>query len=131
MKSPYEQLALEMLGGVVQSQRLVVPSQVVMRLPSYRAACRFAWKLCKLKHRPNLTYQLLADLTGLYAPHVGNYFARDDATPSGKPRRELPARSIAAVEGVFGNTVISQYQAQQSKLTVLEELQLLRRAGAA
>lgn len=36
---------------------------------------------------------------------------------------------IAAVERVLGNTVISQYQAAQSSLTVLEELQAMRRAA--
>jgi hypothetical protein len=31
------------------------------------------------------------------------------------------------VERVLGNTIISQYLAQQSKLTVLEEMQAARR----
>ena len=36
----------------------------------------------------------------------------------------------AAVETVLGNTVISQYLAQQAKLTVLEEMQVARRRAA-
>lgn len=44
-------------------------------------------------------------------------------------RRELPARHVAAVEAVLGNTAMSQYLAQQSGLTVLEEIQVARRAA--
>jgi hypothetical protein len=36
-------------------------------------------------------------------------------------------RDIATVERIVGNTVISQWLAQQSKLTVLEEMQAQRR----
>jgi hypothetical protein len=110
-------LALRLLGGVVQAQRLVVPPQVVMGITSYRQACRLAWKLRKLR---GLTKRSLAEQAGLYAPHVTDYFGVHEN------KRELPARCIAAVEAVLGNTVISQYQAQMSKLTVLEELQAER-----
>ena len=57
MKSPYEQLALPLLGGVVQAQRLVVPPEVVMGLKSYRHACRLAWKL----RHPRITQRTLAE----------------------------------------------------------------------
>jgi len=111
-------LPLALMGGVVQGQRLVVPPAVVMQIRSYRHACRLAWKLRVVR---NLQRRTLAELAGLYAPHVSDYFSVHEN------RRELPARHIAAVERVLGNTVISQYQAQQSKLTVLEELQADRR----
>lgn len=107
-------LALRLLGGVVQAQRLVVPPQVVMGIRSYRGACRLAWKLRQLR---GLTKRSLAEQADLYAPHVTDYFSVHEN------KRELPARCIASVELVLGNTVISQYQAQMSKLTVLEELQ--------
>jgi hypothetical protein len=109
-----EQLALALLGGVVQAQRLVVPPQVVMRVRSYRQACRLAWKLRRVR---NLTRRSLAEQAGLYASHVSDYFSLHDN------KRELPARHIAVVERVLGNAVISQWVAQQSQLTVLEELQ--------
>jgi hypothetical protein len=108
---------LALLGGVVQHQRLVVPPQVVMGLLSYRHACRLAWKLRVVC---NLTRRTLAEVAGLYTSHVSDYFSVHDN------RRDLPAKHIAAVELVLGNTVISQWLAQQSKLTVLEEMQAER-----
>lgn len=115
-----ETLPLPLMGGVVQAQRLVVPPEVVMGIRSYRHACRLAWKLRFVR---NLTRRTLAEHAGLYTSHVSDYFSVHEG------RRELPARHIASVERVLGNTVISQYLAQQSKLTVMEELQLVRRAA--
>lgn len=115
-------LDLPLMGGVVQAQRLVVPPEVVMSIRSYRHACRLAWKLRRVR---NLTRRTLAEHSGLYPSHVSDHFSVHDN------RRELPARHIAAVEAILGNTVISQWLAQQSKLTVLEEMQAEREARAA
>ncbi len=112
-------LPLPLLGGVVQPQRLVVPPEVVMGLKSYRHACRLAWKL----RNPRITQRTLAELAGLYPSHVSDYFCtRED-------RRELPARHVGAVCQVLGNTVIVQYLAQAGQVTLLEEMQLQRRAA--
>lgn len=121
MKSsdPYT-LDLPLLGGVVRAQRLVVPPEVVMRLGTYRQACRLAWKLRVIR---GMTQRTLAEHAGLYPSHASDYFSVHEN------KRELPARHIAAVERVCGNTVISQWIAQQSKLTVLEEMQAQRRAA--
>lgn len=108
-----EQTPLPLWGGLVQAQRLVVPPQVVAAVRSYRHACRLAWKL----KRTRITQRTLAEIAGLYPSHVSDYFSVH------ADRRELPARHVAAVEAVLGNTVISQWLAQQSHLTVLEELQ--------
>lgn len=116
---PYT-LDLPLLGGVVQMQRLVVPPEVVMKIRTYRQACRLAWKLRAIR---NMTQRTLAEHAGLYTSHVSDYFSVHDN------RRELPARHIASVERVLGNTVISQWIAQQSQLTVLEEMQAHRRAA--
>jgi hypothetical protein len=107
------------LIGLLEPRRLVVPHEVVRAIPSYRHACRLAWKLRRLR---NLTRRTLAEISGLYAPHVSDYFSVHEN------RRELPARCVAAVEGVLENTVISQWLAWQSRLTVLEELQADRAA---
>lgn len=104
---------LPLFGGVVQAQRLVVPPEVVMGLKTYRHACRLAWKL----RHPRITQRTLAELAGLYPSHVSDYFSVHDH------RRELPAKHIGQTEAVLGNTVISQWVAQQSHLTVLEEMQ--------
>lgn len=114
-------LPLPLLGGVVQAQRLVVPPEVVMGIVSYRHACRLAWKL----RRTRITQRTLAELAGLYPSHASDYFSLCAR------RRELPAKHVAAVESILGNTVISQWLAQQSHLTVLEEMQVERRQGCA
>lgn len=115
-----EQSRLGLVGGVIQQQRLIVPPQVVVSIKSYRHACRLAWKLRRVR---NLTRRTLAEVCGLYTSHVSDYFSVHEN------RRELPARHIAAVEYELGNTVISQWLAQQSQLTVLEEMQAARRAA--
>lgn len=111
-------LPLPLFGGVVQAQRLVVPPQVVASIKSYRNACRLAWKI----RRTRLTQRTLAELAGLYPSHVSDYFSVHTH------RRELPAKHIGAVEAVLGVSVISQWVAQQSHLTVLEELQAQHQA---
>lgn len=113
-------LPLPLLGGLVQPQRLVLPPQVVMGIKSYRHACRLAWKL----RNPRITQRTLAELAGLYTSHVSDYFSLHVS------RRELPARHVATVERILGNTAISQWLAQQSQLTVLEEMQAARRVAA-
>jgi len=122
MKFPYEgrQAPLGLFGGVVQQQRLVVPPSVIVGIKSYRHACRLAWKLRRAR---NLTRRALAERCNLYTSHVSDYFSVHET------RRELPARHIAAVEYEMGNTVISQWLAQQSQLTVIEELQAQRRVA--
>lgn len=106
--------AVEYVAQTQQRPRLVVPTDVVAGLKSWRAACRMAWKL----RFPRVTQRTLAELVpGLYASHVSEYFSvRED-------RRELPSKQVGPVEAVLGNTVMSQWLARQSNLTVLEELQ--------
>lgn len=113
-------LPLPLLGGVVQAQRLVLPPQAVQGIKSYRHACRLAWKL----RSPRITQRSLAEQAGLYESHVSDYFSVREQ------RREMPARHVASVERILGNTAISQWLAQQSALTVLEEMQASRREAA-
>lgn len=119
-------LDLPLLGGVVQPQRLVVAPEVIRGLKDYRHACRLAWKL----RRTRITQAQLGQLcTGLYQSHISDYFSVKPTMKNGKPRRELPAKAIGEVERILGNTVISQFQAYDARLTVLEEI-LLARAAA-
>lgn len=113
---------LPLVGGVVQAQRLVVPAEVIAQLRTWRQACRLAWKLRAVR---NMTKRTLAELTGSYASHVTDYFSVREN------RRELPTRQIAPVERVLGNTVMSQWVAHQSRLTVFEEVQATRDRRAA
>lgn len=110
---------LPLMGGVVQAQRLVVPPQVVMGLASYRHACRLAWKL----RNPRISQRTLAELAGLYPSHVSDYFCVHTN------RREPPAKHVGAVCLVLGNTVIAQWLAQAAQVTLLEEMQSMRRAA--
>jgi hypothetical protein len=115
------QLQLPLMAGVVQAQRLVLPTAAVHALQDYRHACRLAWKL----RTPRITQRTLAELAGLYPSHVSDYFSIHSN------RRELPAQHVAAVCRVLGNTVILQWLAAAGGMTVLEELQasLARRAA--
>lgn len=121
MTFPNEQRDLPLLGGVVRAQRLVVPTEVVAGLPTWRHACRLAWKLAS---RRGVRQSTVAELAGLYASHVSDYFSQH-AT-----RRELPAKYVGLVERVLGNSVMSQWLAHQGELTVLEELQATRSQAA-
>jgi hypothetical protein len=72
-----------------------------------------------------MTRQELATKAKLYPQHVTDYLHEDD-----KPtRRDLPADAVARFEDVVGNSIVSQWLASQSKLTVLEEMQATRAAA--
>ena len=100
----------------------IVPPELLRTARSYRDACRVAWQLRRTK---NLTFRQLAIEADLVFQHVGDYFCADDQ----KHRRSLPGGAVAAVESVLGNSAISQWHAAQAGLTVLEELQAMRRAS--
>lgn len=86
-------------------------SQYGLNLPEGRT-----WQLRVIK---NMTLKLLAERAGLTYQHVTDYFNADD-----KPtRRDLPAKHVAIVEYVLGNTLISQWLAMKAGLTVVEEVQ--------
>lgn len=111
---------LPLMGGVIQAQRLLLPPAAIKSIKSYRHACRLAWKL---RTRQGMTKRQLAEEASLYASHVNDYFSVNEA------KREMPARHIAMVEKVLGNTAIRQFLAAQASLTVMEELQAMRAAA--
>ena len=96
-----------------------VPNQWIRQAKTYRQAVRLAWELRRVR---NLTKQALATEADLTPQHVSDYLAADD-----KPqRRDLPADAVARFESVVGNTLVSQWLASQSQLSVLEEMQATR-----
>lgn len=123
MKVPYDELTLPLpglLGDVRQRPRLVLPSEVVMRIPSYRHACRLAWRL----RFPRITQQTLAAVVpGLYQSHVSEYFSALASSRRGQPKRELPAKYVGAVERELGNVVVTQWLVHNGRGTLLEEMQ--------
>jgi hypothetical protein len=97
----------------------VAPAQWVRAAKTYREAVRLCWRLRRVTY---MTRQQLSSEAELYPQHVTDYLHEDDK-PS---RRSLPADAIARFEAVVGNTLISQWLAAQSKLTVLEEMTATR-----
>lgn len=109
-----DQLEFPLLGRLDAPS--AVPNQWIRHARTYRHAVRLAWQLRRVKTMTRAT--LSAEAT-LIPQHVSDYLAEDD-----KPkRRDLPADKVAAFEGVVGNTLVSQWLASQSHLTVLEEMQ--------
>lgn len=101
----------------------VVPSQWVRVPKTYRDAVKLAWDKRRIT---NATNQQLANHTGLPPQHISDYFAKDN-----KPkRRDLPGKGLAKFEEFVGNTLVSQWIAAQSKLTVLEEIQATNQRAA-
>lgn len=99
-----------------------VPMQTVSLCNTYRDAVRMAWKLRRI---PGMTKAMLAHFAQLTPQHVSDYLAADDNAG----RRDLPAEAISRFENAVGNTLVSQWLARQSKLTVLEEMQATRAAA--
>lgn len=110
-------------GMVVNSP--VVPAGVIRAIKTYREAVVLCRELSGLK----CTLSELARYTGMYKSHVTDYFNKSATTGKGKARRQLPAEMIPRVELVLGKTVISQWLAWQSQLTVMEELQIIQAAA--
>lgn len=95
------------------------PTHWIRRAKTYRQAVRMAWSLKRVSY---MTRAQLAYEAQLYPQHVTDYLHEDDAPA----RRDLPADAIARFESIVGNTLVSQWIAAQSKLTVLEEMQATR-----
>ena len=112
-----DQLEFPLLGRLDAPSS--VPNQWIRAAKTYRQAVRLAWKLRRVHY---MTQQQLATEAGLYPQHVTDYLHEDDK-PS---RRDLPAEAVARFESVVGNSLVSQWLAAQSKLTVLEEMQATR-----
>lgn len=100
----------------------VVHPEMVAHCKTFREAVRMAWQMRRVR---NMTQRQLACEAGLRPQLVTDYLNPDDLPT----RRDLPGQQIAAFESVVGNTCISQWIANQSRLTVLEEMQAARVAA--
>jgi hypothetical protein len=112
-----DQLEFPLMGRIDAPS--VAPHHWINSAKTYRQAVRLSWKLKRVHY---MTRQQLSAEAGLYAQHVTDYLHEDDK-PS---RRDLPADAIARFESVVGNTLVSQWLAARSKLTVLEEITATR-----
>lgn len=98
----------------------VVPPSAIAQCKTYRDAVRLCWNLRRVR---NMTQARVAEEAGLYAPHVSCYLH------DGPRQRDLPGNAVRAFEWVCGNTAISQWHNVGAKLTVVEEMSLLRAAA--
>lgn len=98
----------------------VVPPSLVQKCSTYRDAVKLCWSLRRVR---NMTQARLAEEAGLYAPHVTRYLH------DGKTQRDLPGWAIKGFEWACGNTAISQWINVGAKLTVVEEMTLIRAAA--
>jgi hypothetical protein len=121
MEAPMEkQTRMPLLGRL--NGPSVAPLQYVVRCRTYREAVRLCWALRRVHH---MTLRQLAAEGGFYPQHVGDWLNPDD-----KPtRRDLPAEAISIFESIVGNTLVTQWLAARSSLTVLEEMQATREAA--
>lgn len=97
----------------------VAPEQWVRMAKTYRDAVRISWQLKRVHY---MTRQQLASEAALYPQHITDYLHEDDKAG----RRDLPAEAINRFESVVGNTLVSQWLAARSRLTVLEEITATR-----
>lgn len=114
-----QQAELRMLGRL-DAPSVVHPHLIAM-CKTYRQAVQLCWQMRRVR---NMTKKTLAELAGLYAPHVTCYLS-DDA----KTRRDLPGGNVKAFELACGNTAISQWHAMNAQLTCVEEMQVQKVAA--
>lgn len=113
-----EQMQLALLGRLDAPS--VVPPHLITQCKTYRDAVRLCWSLRRVR---NMTQRRLAEEAGLYAPHVTCYLHDSER------QRDLPGSAVRAFEWACGNTAISQWHTAGAKLTVVEEMTLLRAAA--
>jgi hypothetical protein len=112
-----EQLRLPML--TVYEGPQLVPLEVVDACRTYRDAVRACWDR---RSRRSLTQRAMAVETGLHAPHVSDYLSEEP------DKRDLPAKYITEFQRSCGNLLITQWQARQDGVTIMEQF-MQRRAA--
>jgi hypothetical protein len=120
IEAPMEQIPLPLFCRLDAPS--VVPPALIAECKTYREAVQLCWRL----RRSNMTRRTLAELAGLYAPHITCYL--NDDIPKGR-KRDLPGWAVKGFEWACGNTAISQWHNVGAKLTVLEEMQASRAAA--
>ncbi|WP_321865691.1 XRE family transcriptional regulator [Paraburkholderia tropica] len=94
-----------------------LPEEQIAQCASFRDAVWLAWENRVIR---NMTKRTLAELCGLYAPHVTNFVNEHAFDSKGKKRADLPADKIREFEQVVGNQVVSQWLIHRAELTLLE-----------
>jgi hypothetical protein len=100
----------------------VVPQPLVAKARTFREAVRLAWAKRRVH---GMTMRQLAAEGDFYPQHVGDWLNPDDLPR----RRSLPPEEIPVFNSLVGNTLVTQWLAWQSQLTILEEMQATRAAA--
>ena len=110
-------LAVESRGFTPSSARFF-SKEAIAACQSYRDAVCLAWENRSMR---GMTQRTLAEYLEIRPSHLACMLCRDGVDAKGKARQDLPARLIAEFERVVGNRVVSQYQAREGRLTLMEE----------
>lgn len=113
-----QQLQLPLIGRIDAPS--VVPAAAIARIATYREAVRAGWMNRRVT---GMTRATLAAMTGMRPSHISDYLCAEEMDSRGRERRDMPAKYIPEFDAAVGNTIVSQWIAMQSKLTVLEALQ--------
>ncbi|SAL26039.1 hypothetical protein [Caballeronia telluris] len=96
-----------------------LPDDEIAQCATFRDAVWLAWENRAVK---GMTKRTLAELCGLYAPHVTNFVNPQAFDAKGKKRADLPAEKVDEFERVVGNRAVSQWWADRVELTILERM---------
>jgi hypothetical protein len=96
-----------------------LPEEQIAGCASFRDAVWLAWENRQVR---GMTKRTLAELCGLYAPHVTNFVNPQAFDGKGKKRADLPADKVDEFERVVGNRAVSQWLADRAELTILERM---------
>ena len=118
---------LPLLGGCLYGELGFLPDEHLKLAKTYRDAVRLSWAARRIKGMKQGT--LAERCPGMYASHVSDYLNASPKNEKGKDRRDLPARHKKAFQEAVGNRVISQWEARQEGLTLMEEMIALRQAA--
>ena len=97
----------------------LLPEEEIAGCASFRDAVWLAWENRDVR---GMTKRTLAELCGLYAPHVTNFVNPLAFDSKGKKRADLPAGKVDEFERVVGNRAVSQWLINRTDLTILEGL---------
>ncbi|TCK44012.1 hypothetical protein B0G84_2360 [Paraburkholderia sp. BL8N3] len=118
-QTPHKAAAQALQRDSASSQPRFLPDDEIARCASFRDAVWLAWEHRAIK---GMTKRTLAELCGLYAPHVTNFINPQAFDPKGKKRADLPAEKVDEFERVVGNRAVSQWLADRAELTILERM---------
>lgn len=104
----------------------VVPTALLSHAEDYRAAVINCWKLRKNR---NMTQAMVAAETGMRPSHLSSYLAKSPVDEKGRKHRNMPGEYVTGFQRAVGNTFITQWQAMQDQLTILEETIADRKAN--